>query len=785
VTTQPDDLLEVGGVQVRHAARLAAQAEHQSSKPVIPLDLAHADPERVMAALSEKDGTWRLRYRRRHAAAGVLKWLATAPGETWTDRWNLLGATEGWEAKRPTREQEHARNAWAFGVTELIGVGALTVDWDWYLRPNQGHNKNPLEGPDTDGWAAARAAMTRRGLNQGSTKRVTRLLVTLSLKNNSPLGGLTPAHVVEYAAIRLGPRADGRRLKHHAAPGLVYQILWEAGLLPKGSPAELSAITSKRRTARDLVSAYSLRTTWFNELLIMYVEDALVSGTDFVTAKSYVRVLGGVFWRAVEEVDPDPNTLHLSGPTATSVKARMRLNDDGTERLSYLSTLFSIRAFYNTIRDQAADDPRYVPFVAPSPVRSDEFSGWNKHQESRKAVQDQRTRDLTPVLPKFRAYTLREALRLGQMLMAARAAGHQCTFQFDGTTWTTHLTASDLVNITDTSGNTIRLSRVEDEAFWTWAFLEVLNSLGPRIEEVTELTERSIVLFETSKGKVPLLHITPSKTNRERLIPINQDLLTVLKQILRRHKATHGRVPSVSRWDRHEEVWSPPMPFLFQTLMAGQHRVLSAQLARKFLAESISRSGILLDGGEVPTFKPHDLRRLWTTRAVNTGLPVHVAAAILGHKSLETTRGYIATFTKESLAAYQNWIAHLRSQRPAEEYHDATPKDLAATDNYLTGRAVQGGQCTRTYDTDCSVGHNCRRCPLVALGPDARTQLAAQHEDSQVRLDTATTSGWTAEAEGHLLDLQAIRGKQADVDLRDAAAAFPAVSELPGISSSP
>lgn len=33
-------------------------------------------------------------------------------------------------------------------------------------------------------------------------------------------------------------------------------------------------------------------------------------------------------------------------------------------------------------------------------------------------------------------------------------------------------------------------------------------------------------------------------------------------------------------------------------------------------------------------------RRLFATDAVNTGLPIHIAAAVLGHRSIDTTRGY-------------------------------------------------------------------------------------------------------------------------------------------------
>ncbi|WP_329416184.1 site-specific integrase [Nocardia vinacea] len=38
---------------------------------------------------------------------------------------------------------------------------------------------------------------------------------------------------------------------------------------------------------------------------------------------------------------------------------------------------------------------------------------------------------------------------------------------------------------------------------------------------------------------------------------------------------------------------------------------------------------------------PHDFRRLWATDAVSNSLPVHIAAKLLGHKNINTTRTYV------------------------------------------------------------------------------------------------------------------------------------------------
>jgi site-specific recombinase XerD len=52
----------------------------------------------------------------------------------------------------------------------------------------------------------------------------------------------------------------------------------------------------------------------------------------------------------------------------------------------------------------------------------------------------------------------------------------------------------------------------------------------------------------------------------------------------------------------------------------------------------------LNDAGQPIRFIPHDFRRLFATDPVNGGLPLHIAAALLGPLGLDTTCGYTAVF---------------------------------------------------------------------------------------------------------------------------------------------
>ena len=63
----------------------------------------------------------------------------------------------------------------------------------------------------------------------------------------------------------------------------------------------------------------------------------------------------------------------------------------------------------------------------------------------------------------------------------------------------------------------------EDLAFWAWAAVEVLRMTGVRVEELLEISHHSLVQYRLpATGElVPLLQIIPSKTDAERLLPID------------------------------------------------------------------------------------------------------------------------------------------------------------------------------------------------------------------------------------------------------------------------
>ncbi|MFE9857451.1 hypothetical protein [Streptomyces sp. NPDC005780] len=79
--------------------------------------------------------------------------------------------------------------------------------------------------------------------------------------------------------------------------------------------------------------------------------------------------------------------------------------------------------------------------------------------------------------------------------------------------------------------------------------METLRLAGLRAEELPELTPLSVRSHQRPGGEVVgLLVITPSKSDRERVITMSAELFHVIARIIRRHISAHGTAPICVRY---------------------------------------------------------------------------------------------------------------------------------------------------------------------------------------------------------------------------------------------
>jgi len=181
------------------------------------------------------------------------------------------------------------------------------------------------------------------------------------------------------------------------------------------------------------------------------------------------------------------------------------------------------------------------------------------------------------------------------------------------------------------TGQTINLTRREDEAFWAWAIIETLRLSGVRLEELLEITHLALVSYQLpDTGEVvPLLQIVPSKGNEERLLLVSPELASVLATVITRLRAGNaGTVPLVARYDQHERLTGPPLPHLFQRAHGARREAMSPRTVYRLINTALAAAGMRDATGQPLAWRPHDFRRCFATEAVTGGLPVHIAARL-------------------------------------------------------------------------------------------------------------------------------------------------------------
>lgn len=149
----------------------------------------------------------------------------------------------------------------------------------------------------------------------------------------------------------------------------------------------------------------------------------------------------------------------------------------------------------------------------------------------------------------------------------------------------------------------------------------------------------------------------------------------------------------------------------------------------------------------------------WPSRRVAVGLPVHIAAKLLGHHSLATTERYVAVYDHDLLDHHRAFIARRRTQRPSEEYREPTAAEWAEFEQHFTKRKVELGTCARPYGTPCRHEHACLRCPMLHPDPLQEPRLVAIIANLKDRIDEANQRGWLGEVDGLQVSLDAARHK--------------------------
>lgn len=698
-------------------------------------------------------------------AAIVLDWLEGFPGGSWQQRWRASGANEAgrsWMAPLAIATRQH--NLLSKGVGELILTDAIRPSYGWlyeFRSPKFFIRFRSIRDPEgfarLDPICAARDRLTRLD------RSLAYIQLARMLAHNG--GGLTDIGLDD--CIEAYGAEVGYSSRQHS---LWYLLLAEAGILPAGSPPNIWAASRKGQLSiEELVDGYRVACRPVRDLFVDYLRERQAA-MDYTSVRQLTSILVLLFWRDLEIHEPGIASLHLSDAVARRWKERLRTVRYGNHRVGKLREdpnriLIAVRAFYADLAHWALEDPaRWGGWAAPNPVSGRDLIGQNKAKPRAQARMHQRIRELAPVLPALVATAEARKKAAGALLESARCAEPGEDFETSEERLRRLAYKTDpatggrgrpgVVYATGTDGGARRnLTLEEDNAFWSWAIVEVLRHTGVRIEEMLELTHRSLAAYTLpSSGEViPLLQITPSKTDRERLLVVGPELAEVLAAVIHRVRAGRAQLPLVTRYDGAERLHSPPLPFLFQRPW-GLSNVCFTQLrVKQLLDATAAAAGLTGPDGRQVRFTPHDFRRIFATEAVATGLPVHIAAKLLGHQTLATTQAYVAVYDTQVIDHHHHhraFISRRRTTRPSVEYREPTDAEWDEFLGHFERRKVELGTCGRAYGTPCAHEHACIRCPVLRPDPTQSRRLTEIIDNLTARLAEAHLQGWLGEVDG-------------------------------------
>ena len=717
------------------------------------------------------------------SAETLLDWLLSFPGESWQQRWHASDADpagKGWTTLAADPDK-HGHFVAAAGRLLLLDV--IRPDYSWlyatHATPRLYERLRALRDPE--GFAAierlcdADARMLpsdrRQALNQ-----LTRMLV----HNGGTLADISLPDCIEAHRAQ-----DGYRGRSHPR---WYTLLRQAAILPADSPPTIFAAARRGQlTIEEMVDRYGIVNRPVRDLFVAYLYERRAA-MDYNSIRYLAAKLVMLFWRDLEIHEPGIESLHLTDEVARRWKTRLSgpvlygSNRVGKKREDPYTVLMAVRAFYADLSHWALEDPsRWASWAAPSPVDSRDLAGMTKMLKQSRSRTHQRIRELAPLLPRLVDAASGNRAATKAMLDAAAAtppgksftqAGHtlrRTTLSDDGNSGRKvsrgHVYVDTLVlsgTIERPQDNRRNLSLEADRAFWAWALVEVLRHTGARIEEVLEITHRSFVSYRLpSTGEViPMLQITPSKTDKERLLVIGPELAVAFAEIISHVRGDNAQLPLVSRYDSAERVHSPELPFLFQRPWGTGRIAMNSSYVIKLLDELVTTAKITNNDGTPAKFSPHDFRRIFATEAVASGLPVHITAKILGHDSIATTQTYVAIYDQDVIEHHRAYIARRRTLRPSQEYREPTDSEWDEFLGHFAQRKLELGTCGRAYGSGCQHEHACVRCPMLRPDPAQHERLQGIIDSLRERIAEASERGWLGEVEGLRTSLSAAEQKR-------------------------
>lgn len=701
----------------------------------------------------------------------LLEWLKPERSQSWQEVWELCAEPAGQWPSLTAGQSQEVRSRLYKAVQVLIAYRVVRPSYRWLLDYGVGDVYNLLfETTGRQDRERLRQAAHELGIGTHAMNEVWRLLGRILAHTGKSLHDVTITDLME---LREAVRGTEHVMNgHFVAARLLFHldIVKEPLLKP-------SYFRAERPSLEQIVDSFGIKNQDVRQAFVLYLKER-APVMDFNSIRAVAYRLVHLFWRDIEEHHPEVKSLDIPTDVIERWKQRVRRLPNGKERRGVEATFFAIRAFYLDVLQWSLTNPNvWGRYAHPCPIRNSDLASHRKSTFQEKARTHARIRLLQPVLSQLVAHVRARRTETKRLLDTGLACSPGGTFEIDNILYERMRIAIGaerrrgtimpvIIRRKDQPGAKRINCRVqEDNAFWAWAIVEVLRLTGLRGEELAELTHLSIREHKTAEGqKILLLQVAPSKQDRERVLPVNPELAHALARVVERARGNASSIPCIPRYDPLERTIGAPLPYLFQGGTRRQRGVFCREYVRALLSRTSLELNLRDNNGLSIIFQPHDFRRLFATEAVNNGLPIHIAAKLLGHVDLNTTRGYVAVYEEEVIRHYQTHLARRRAFRPGHEYREPTETEWADFAQHFRHRRMALGDCYRPYGTDCPHEHACVRCPMLRMDPAQLPRLMQIEDDTQRLLKEARHKNWQGEVAGLETTLVHIKDKKLQVE---------------------
>lgn len=723
------------------------------------------------------------RYRTTVAVSDLLGCLIDLQGEGWAERWTTFEATlpqQNWPGAALPHVSLSRQQNMTGAALALTTLDVIRPSYRWMRGSSLVLGRIGL-WRDPNDTAVVETLLRTYETSEGFVRRVLRLLSQLQGHTGKRVRDITAQDIFDFTD--QVPKA----LAGNSGASTLWRVLHELGWLQHESTTLPSRYRRRGQlSCEDLVDYYKVDQT-HRQVLLEYLKHR-TAALDYPSRRSVALSLLKIFWVDVVNHHPElaeQPTFALTHEQIAGWKERVRLTESGDVRGDPYPIMFAVRGFYLDIAQWALQDSYWAPWVAPCPLTRHELKGYAKLRRKVVAKGHERTRELAPLLPKVVEQAEVDRREAASAHERATDAGDGASVKFQDHEWkifkSERNTPLRLRRVDSTTGEPleINLTQLENDTFWSWAIIETLRQTGVRHEELLELTHLAIQPYKVpSTGEtIPLIHIVPSKTDEERLIVASPELVHVLAQVVARVREG-GAVPLTQRFDPHEKTIGPLLPHLFVTRRGRDIRVMSPGTVAT-LVRQVARKVDRTSDGQPTHLTPQDLRKIFATDALSSGLPPHIVQVLMGHKSIATTQGYAAVYPQDVIRHHRTFIAQRRKIRPTEEYRAPTVQEWEEFEAHFVTRKVSLGSCGRAYGTSCHHEHACVRCALLRPDPAQLDRLLEITANLKDRITEAKDQGWLGEVEGLQISLTGAQYKLAQMQQQIAAPDEPVLLGLP------